>query len=151
NLIGFSPGGGQLAAYGLWDTCVWDLGRIGQRLREIGLDWDLPPHPPAPDPEAAPSVPVDVDYGPYPLGLRPDRYLQPAGPSARRGRWADAAADYATALELDPKNHLTWHDAAPLLLEVGDIDGYRRVCREMLARFGRPTDPYVADRTAKTC
>jgi WD40 repeat protein len=54
SLIGFTPDGGQLCAYGAWDTCVWDLREIGARLREIGLGWELgPPGPPSPLPPPA--------------------------------------------------------------------------------------------------
>src|SRR5262249_48871897 len=44
-----------------------------------------------------------------------------------------------------------WFCDAPLLLEIGDREGYKRVCREMLTRFGKTKDPILAGRTAKTC
>src|SRR5262249_8790388 len=33
----------------------------------------------------------------------------------------------------------------------GKVEGYRRACREMLARFRNTDNPEVADRTAKVC
>jgi WD40 repeat protein/Tfp pilus assembly protein PilF len=70
---------------------------------------------------------------------------------AGAGDWerAEAAAD--RVVELNPEDHWSWFSLAPLRLEVGDIDGYRLVCREMLARFAGSDDPYIAERTAKTC
>ena len=42
----FSPDGGQLAV-GVEDHTIqiWDLRRIRQELRDLGLDWDPPPYP----------------------------------------------------------------------------------------------------------
>src|SRR5205823_1332530 len=87
----------------------------------------------------------------FPLGLLPQPYLDRANRLARRGDWPAAAADYRVALELDPSNHVTWHDASVVFLECGDVEGYRRVCGEMLARFGRTNAPNIAERTVKTC
>jgi WD40 repeat protein len=44
----FSPDGSHLAAT-QWDQHVqlWDLRLIRQELKSMGLDWDLPPYPPA--------------------------------------------------------------------------------------------------------
>ena len=40
---------------------------------------------------------------------------------------------------------------AALRLQLGDADGYRRDCRQMLRHFVTSNDPVVADKTAKTC
>src|SRR5262249_3453006 len=43
----FSPEGSQLAASTQGRVIqLWDLRAIRQELREVGLDWDLPPYPP---------------------------------------------------------------------------------------------------------
>jgi serine/threonine protein kinase/WD40 repeat protein/tetratricopeptide (TPR) repeat protein len=51
----FSPDGSQLAAccsgHGIR---VWDLRLIRQQLVDMGLDWELPPYPPAESPSAKP-------------------------------------------------------------------------------------------------
>jgi serine/threonine protein kinase/tetratricopeptide (TPR) repeat protein len=54
-------------------------------------------------------------------------------------------------LDLNPSHPDNWFLAAPLRLERGDADGYRRVCQEMLARFGQTKAPRVAEQIAKTC
>jgi tetratricopeptide (TPR) repeat protein len=70
---------------------------------------------------------------------------------ARRAQWREAAAATARVIQLDPSDHMTWYSEGVLRLQLGDREGYRRACREMLARFGQTNDPYIADRTAKTC
>jgi serine/threonine protein kinase/Tfp pilus assembly protein PilF len=77
--------------------------------------------------------------------------LEGARDFIRQGDWRGALAVLEKASKLDQEDHLTWYNAAPLHLLVNDVDGYRRVCREMLQRFGQTTDPKIADRTAKTC
>jgi serine/threonine-protein kinase len=71
--------------------------------------------------------------------------------AALAGQWDKAAASFTVTQELDPGNHWTWFLGAPLLLQTGDLPGYRRACREMLARFGKTDAADVAERTAKTC
>jgi hypothetical protein len=47
--LGFSPDGGLLAAACLnGQVQLWDLRRVREQLAARGLDWDLPPYPPAP-------------------------------------------------------------------------------------------------------
>jgi serine/threonine protein kinase/WD40 repeat protein/tetratricopeptide (TPR) repeat protein len=70
---------------------------------------------------------------------------------ARLAQWKEAAADLAAAVELDPDDPNTYYHLVGVLLWLGDRDGYRHHCQEMLRRFGGTTDPYVAERTAKAC
>jgi tetratricopeptide (TPR) repeat protein len=67
------------------------------------------------------------------------------------GRWQEAAKAWDKAVELDPSDHWSWYQCAPLHLHLGDVDGYRRLCREMLRRFGQTDNPILAERTAKAC
>jgi tetratricopeptide (TPR) repeat protein/serine/threonine protein kinase len=72
--------------------------------------------------------------------------------AAHAGQWDKAAAAFLETLELDPpRDHLGWFLSAPLLLQTGDLPGYRRACREMLTRFGKSNAVEVVERTAKTC
>jgi tetratricopeptide (TPR) repeat protein len=68
-----------------------------------------------------------------------------------QGQWEKAAADYGAGATLDPDNHFHWYQNAALCLQTGKVDEYRRVCREMLTRFGDTGNPEIAERTAKTC
>ncbi len=76
---------------------------------------------------------------------------------ARHRRWKEAAADYQIVLERQPLESRSMHDAwqwlhaAPAFLAAGDREGYRRLRREMLKRFGDTQDIYTAERIAKAC
>jgi tetratricopeptide (TPR) repeat protein len=70
---------------------------------------------------------------------------------AQFAQWALAAGDLTKAIALNPDENLNWYQLAPLLLETGDTDGYRKHCHAMLARFGTTNDPPIAGRTAKVC
>jgi tetratricopeptide (TPR) repeat protein len=67
----------------------------------------------------------------------------------RQGRWQQAAPAIDRVIALNPSHHWAWYLSAPLRLEAGDVKGYRRLCREMLERFGKTQDPRIAERTAK--
>jgi Flp pilus assembly protein TadD len=70
---------------------------------------------------------------------------------AARRQWPKVATALAKVVELEPTNHFNWFQLAPVYLELGDKEGYRRVCREMLERFGKSDRPEIAERIAKTC
>jgi len=67
------------------------------------------------------------------------------------GRWKDAAADFSKVVQLEPENHLDYHALAPLLVASGDLEDYRRLRGEMVARFGKTKDPAIAERMVKDC
>jgi serine/threonine protein kinase/Flp pilus assembly protein TadD len=69
----------------------------------------------------------------------------------RLERFGEAEQTYAKALELEPSDNWAWHHIAPLRLYLGDVEGYRRVCGEMLERFSHTADLAVAERTAQDC
>jgi eukaryotic-like serine/threonine-protein kinase len=68
---------------------------------------------------------------------------------ARQGQWKEAAADFCKAIALDPTVHSDYHSLAPLLVQSGDLKGYRRYCALALARFGGTKDPLIAERIAR--
>jgi tetratricopeptide (TPR) repeat protein len=68
---------------------------------------------------------------------------------AKQGRWQEAATAIDRVLKSNPSHHYAWYVSAPLRLEVGDVKGYRQLCREMLDRFGKTQNPRIAERTAK--
>nr|MBC8875589.1 redoxin family protein [Planctomycetota bacterium] len=78
-------------------------------------------------------------------------FVHRGGLHARLGHWKEAAADYAKAVELEPDNDIYWLRAAPLLALADDLEGYRRLCRQMIERFGATKEPGQADKTIKAC
>jgi serine/threonine protein kinase/WD40 repeat protein len=61
--VGWSPDGTRLAVgSGNHTIHVWDLRAIRRGLAEVGLDWDLPPYPPAD--RTAPASPLRVEVQP---------------------------------------------------------------------------------------
>ncbi|HEV2210312.1 MAG TPA: protein kinase [Verrucomicrobiae bacterium] len=71
--------------------------------------------------------------------------------NARAGRWTNAIGAFSKAVQLDPTDHTIHHCLAPLLVQSGDLEGYRRHCAQVLALFGGAIDPNVAERMAKDC
>jgi Flp pilus assembly protein TadD len=69
----------------------------------------------------------------------------------RVGRWREATADFSSLIELQPANHEYYHFLAPLLVQNGDLDSYRRHCARIVERFGKTDDPVIAERMAKDC
>src|SRR5207248_1859620 len=67
------------------------------------------------------------------------------------GRWEQAAADYARAVELEADQAGIWNLHALVRLRSGDMAGYRRACSGMLERFGGTEDPSTANTVAWTC
>jgi tetratricopeptide (TPR) repeat protein len=70
---------------------------------------------------------------------------------ARSGRWDEATAAVDRARELRPGAQWNQHAGATLHLHAGDVEGYRRACRELLRRFGRTEDPETAATVARAC
>jgi eukaryotic-like serine/threonine-protein kinase len=68
-----------------------------------------------------------------------------------RAEWRPAITNYTKVIHLMPTDHYAYHYIGPLLLQTGDVEGYRQHCQEMLRQFGATTDPTIAERTAKDC
>jgi hypothetical protein len=79
------------------------------------------------------------------------RAYQQGSLAAHRGHWAEAAVGYDAAREIDSENHLYWFYDSALRLQIGDMEGYRRNCREMVKRWDHEKSPIFSDRIAKTC
>ena len=59
----FSPDGSQLAVATENSMIqLWDLRLIREQLREMDLDWDLPPYPPAPHRDSTQPLTVELDF-----------------------------------------------------------------------------------------
>jgi serine/threonine protein kinase/Flp pilus assembly protein TadD len=88
------------------------------------------------------------------LGLRGDKaepHVLLGNALAEFGRWNDAAAAFDAALAADPTSHDSWCTAAALRAAVGNREGYRRTCRQILERFGDTDQPQMAERIARAC
>jgi eukaryotic-like serine/threonine-protein kinase len=67
----------------------------------------------------------------------------------RRGRWREAAADAARALEHQLTEHYRYHTLAALLAMAGDRPAYEQACKKLAAKFADSKDPYVSERIAQ--
>src|SRR5882672_8951848 len=70
---------------------------------------------------------------------------------ARNGRWNDAAPLADKLYKSQPTNSAYYHILAPLMVARNDVEGYRRLCGEIIPRFGDTDDLFVADKMAKDC
>jgi tetratricopeptide (TPR) repeat protein len=70
---------------------------------------------------------------------------------SRRGDWHAAIRNFSKSAAADPTNHIAYHNLAPLLVQVGDMDGYRSHCQRVLNQFVETKDPVIAERIAKDC
>jgi tetratricopeptide (TPR) repeat protein len=77
----------------------------------------------------------------------------------QRGEWQLALSNYAKTLRFMPSDEearrqflpTAYHALAPLLVQTGDLAGYRAHCQAILREFGATTDPVTAERMAKDC
>jgi tetratricopeptide (TPR) repeat protein len=124
SFIAFSPTGKQLVSNGADRIAVW------QTEKAVALPERS---------ELVASWPSGVGSGTLANAL------------ARRGRWEEAIKAMAHAIALEPTEHLYYHGLAPMLVKIGDLDGYRKLCQREVAAFQTTKDPIVADRMSKSC
>ena len=70
---------------------------------------------------------------------------------ARLGKFAEAAADYRSALDREPGRHSWWLYQCHLLAYRGNSDAYRACCGEMVRRFENTTEPGFGEAAARSC
>jgi serine/threonine protein kinase/formylglycine-generating enzyme required for sulfatase activity len=68
-----------------------------------------------------------------------------------RDRWHEALADLEHVLQQRPDDPLLGLQTAPVFIEAGNLDGYRRHRRALLQRFKDTQDILALERTAKAC
>jgi tetratricopeptide (TPR) repeat protein len=73
------------------------------------------------------------------------------GEGGTAGRWAEAAAAFTRAIEYGDDDFETWHHHLVLRLKAGDLDGYRKACAELVARFGSDGDRETVNFIAWSC
>jgi tetratricopeptide (TPR) repeat protein len=81
---------------------------------------------------------------PLPLRRRADLF-------AGRGRWKEAAANFARARALDPEDPENWYREAVAHLGGSDLPAYRRTCEAMLEHFKDTAQAWVASRVGYVC
>jgi tetratricopeptide (TPR) repeat protein len=154
--MAFSPDGTQLVvnSEGLW-LRSWDLRAIREELARRGLDWDLPPFPPASPPAADhPPLKVLVYQNWVDRGLDHARQGQSEQALAAYRRAAvDSAPAFAAAdgKSAEPADPMLWQERACLAVQIGDLPGYRKLCRRMLERFGQSKSSFDIGVLAYTC
>jgi tetratricopeptide (TPR) repeat protein len=82
---------------------------------------------------------------------RPDLLRFRASLRGRMGRWREAAADLSKVVELRPDNHQPLPNLAAALVEVGDLESYRRLCAQIRQRFYDTDSPEIASVLAAAC
>jgi tetratricopeptide (TPR) repeat protein len=87
------------------------------------------------------------------LESRAARYLFAVGGAhAESGQWDKAAAFYAKGFALEePRDLWHWLSHAALQLQSGNAEGYRKICRRMLERFGESEDVHEIAYLAHVC
>jgi serine/threonine-protein kinase len=68
-----------------------------------------------------------------------------------QGKPEEARAAWEQFLKSDPPDHDAWFGYAELCLFLRNEEAYRRNRTALLKRFGKTTDPVVAERTARAC
>jgi tetratricopeptide (TPR) repeat protein len=81
----------------------------------------------------------------------PELWLGRANACSELKQWDKALADCSKAIELDPNSVSPRYLGALMYLGMGDTEGYRRRCAQMLDRFSRTEDAAAAHRVAWTC
>jgi serine/threonine protein kinase len=69
----------------------------------------------------------------------------------RRGDWPASIRNFSRSITAEPTNHLSHQCLGPMLLQVGDVDGYQKHRQRVLAQFGDTDDPAIAERIGKDC
>jgi WD40 repeat protein len=70
---------------------------------------------------------------------------------AESGKWQEAGADLARAMDLEPDLSWAWRGRGLVYLQENDHQGYHKLCAKMLDRFGQTNDGSVATVLAWTC
>jgi len=63
---------------------------------------------------------------------------------ARRGEWGQALTNWELVVQCAPDDHVGYEFLAPLLLQVGDTNGYKDCREQIFKQFGDTTDPSIA-------
>jgi WD40 repeat protein len=118
NSLVFSPDGSRLVTVSQSDSGmihVWDLRAIREQLKELRLDWDAPPLPPAAQQRSRP-LEVQVQFGNLAQGTEAGRLVGEAGRLVNEKKHAEALAVLRQAIQTDPSHAPAYNNLAWLLL-----------------------------------
>ena len=90
-----------------------------------------------------------IDWAPQDERIRMERHRAAAYRCVRRKNFAQAAIEFAAAAQLRPEDAGLVEMRADAHLAAGDVEAYRCVCNELLARFRDTKDPMAADRITR--
>jgi len=68
---------------------------------------------------------------------------------ARRGEWSASIRNFSRSITADPTNYVAYHGIAPIFVQTGDLDSYRKNRTHVLDLFGATKDATMAERLAK--
>jgi serine/threonine protein kinase len=68
---------------------------------------------------------------------------------ARHGQWREALTNWELVVKYAPDDPMGYQYLAPLLLQMGNVDGYKTLRSQILQQFGNTTDPRTAERMTK--
>ena len=80
-----------------------------------------------------------------------NRQYHRANVLALLGRWEGVVDDFAEYVENAHHSHSIWPQHALLRLHLAGVDEYRRVCGELMKRFGKTKEAGLADSLAWSC
>jgi tetratricopeptide (TPR) repeat protein len=83
--------------------------------------------------------------------IRYESYRNRAYRLIKLEHFAEAADEFAHALEFAPNDCHLWSSQAAAQFAAGNATGYRKTCAAMFDRFGRDANPYVSFTLAWTC
>jgi tetratricopeptide (TPR) repeat protein len=81
----------------------------------------------------------------------PEPHAALGGFLAELGQWEEASAAFLKGTQCKVPHGRAWYFRALLALRDGDLDGYRKVCADMLLRFSKADEPDTAFWLAWTC
>ncbi len=143
----FTPDGRQLIVFGndFQAFYLFDLALIHRQLADLGLDWDTPSYRELKEKQSPEPLKVEVI-------LRADDHIQVGRVHAQQENWVVAAGHFAKAFELEePERPLFWFEHAYLRLQVGDHEGYQKLCRRMHERHHQSKKQWASILVAHTC
>ena len=68
-----------------------------------------------------------------------------------REEWPQALTNFSKVIKFIPSDHSAYHYVAALLIQTGDLEGYRRHRDEILRQFAQSSDPVTAERVVRDC